>query len=367
MGRKVKVGIIGMGNMGCNYAKIILDGKVPELELTAVTRISQSKLEKAKVTLPDTVPVFHDAADLLAYGNLDAVLVVTPNYTHEEYIILALQKGLHVLCDKPAGVYTLQARRMIEEAGHHDLVFAMMFQQRTNPVFRIIKELVESERYGTVRRFNWTATDWYRTEAYYRSFSGNVTWKKDGGGVLLNQCAHNLDLLQWIFGMPLRIRAFCNEGKYHAIEVEDDATVYMEFPNGATGVFITSTGEGAGTNRLEIVFDNARLIYEDGQLRIFELKEDEKAYRRNSKECFGKIDGSWRNVTVSEENPQHLGILQNFADAILLQKPLIASGIEGLNSLILTNAMYLSSWKKETLELPLNDEEFFEELNKKYE
>lgn len=365
MNRKVKIGIIGMGNMGCNYAEMILSGRVPGLELTAVTRIGKSRIEFAKTILPGTIPVFPDGEALLAYADLDAVLVVTPNDTHEKYAIAAMKRGLHVLCDKPAGVYTLQAKRMIEEAGHHDLVFAMMFQLRTDPAFRMIKEMVESGRYGRLRRLNWVAANWYRTEAYYRSFSEKVTWKKDGGGVLLNQCAHNLDLIQWICGMPLRIRAFCHEGKYHDIEVEDDATVYMEFSDGATGVFVASTGEGTGTNRLEIILENARVTYEDGQLQVYELMEEEASFRKNSRERFGKIEGIWKNVIVPEEKPQHLGILQNFADAVLLRKPLIASGMEGLNSLTLTNAMYLSSWKNETVELPLNDEEFFKELKER--
>lgn len=365
MDKKVRIGIIGMGNMGCQYAEMILTGQVPGMELAAVTRINKKDYDRIISLLPKEVPVFQDENGLLEYDGLDAVLIATPHYAHEEQTIRALQKGLHVLCEKPAGVYTLQARNMMEEAGKHDLVFAMMFHQRTNPVFVKMKEIVESRKYGALKRVNWIVTDWYRPDAYYQSSAWRATWEKDGGGVLLNQCPHNLDLLQWICGMPVRITAFCHEGKYHPIEVEDDVTAYMDFANGASGVFVTSTGEGAGTNRLEIVMDNARLLYEDGNLRIFELEEDEPTYRKTSEQCYARMKGTWKNVKITGENTQHLGILRNFSNAILQGEPLIAEGVEGIWSLMLSNAMYLSSWQRRTVELPMDDEEFWSELRKR--
>lgn len=367
MNKKVRLGIIGMGNMGAQYAEMILTGKVPGMELAAVTRINKNDKERITAMLPENFPVFQDEFGLLEYKDMDAVLIATPHYAHEKQTIMALEKGLHVLCEKPAGVYTLQAKNMIEEAQKHNLVFAMMFNQRTNPVFIKMKEIVGSGKYGAFRRVNWIVTDWYRPDAYYKSSAWRATWAKDGGGVLLNQCPHNLDLLQWICGMPVKVTAFCHEGKHHAIEVEDDVTAYMEFKNGATGVFVTTTGEGPGTNRLEIVMDNARMIYEDGVLRLFELEEDEPTYRKNATECYAKMKGNWSNVQLQGENIQHLGILRNFANAVLNDEPLIAEGVEGINSLMLSNAMYLSSWKGQTVELPINHEEFAAMLQKKIE
>lgn len=365
MEKKVRIGIIGMGSMGCKYAEMIIKGQAPGLELAAVTRINKNDAERIRKLLPESVPVFYDETGLLAYDKLDAVLIATPHYAHERHAIMAMQKGLHVLCDKPIGVYTKQARNIIEEFHRHDLIFSMMFNQRTNPVFVKIKEIVESGKYGAIKRVNWIITDWYRPEAYYKSSAWRATWEKEGGGVLLNQCPHNLDLLQWICGMPTKITAFCHEGKYHDIEVEDEVTAYMEFPNGATGVFVASTGEGAGTNRLEIVMDNARLVYEDGELRLFVLKEDELTYRKTSQKFFDKMEGTWEIIEIKGENPAHSGILRNFAEAILEKKPLIAPGVEGMNSLMLSNAMYLSSWKNKTIELPIKDEEFVVELQRK--
>lgn len=362
---KIKIGIIGMGNMGCKYAEQIATGEVPGMELGAVTRIKREWQERAKSVLPPGLPVYQTAEELLDCGSIDAVLIATPHYAHQEQTVAALRRGLHVLCDKPAGVYTAQARAMNEEAATHELVYGMMFNQRTDPLYRTIKELVESGRYGKLKRVNWIVTDWYRPEAYYRAVLWRGTWEKDGGGVLLNQCPHNLDLLQWICGMPVMVRAFCHEGKWHDIEVEDEVTAYLEFPGGATGVFIASTGEAPGTKRLEIVMEDGRIVSEDGALSVYELEGKEREFCRNAEEAFGKPAGHSVPVQPKGENLQHLGILRNFAEAVLNGQPLIAPGCEGLNSLMLSNAMYLSSWLDRPVQLPVDEELFMKELNRK--
>ena len=364
---KVRMGIIGMGSVGCKYARIIAAGEVPGMELAAVTRIRKDLRKEATAFLPEEIPLFQTAEELLEYDKLDAVLIATPHYAHEEQTIQALRKGLHVLCDKPSGVYAAQAVRMNEEADKHDLVFAMMFNQRTNPVYRKMKELLETGKYGGLKRINWIITNWYRPEAYYRAGSWRATWAKDGGGVLLNQCPHNLDLLQWICGMPCRVQAFCHEGKWHDIEVEDDVTAYMEFENGATGVFITSTGDAPGTNRLELDLDGAQLVCENNELRIYELSVSEPEFRKTAADGFAKPEGHFTEVVLEGEATQHTGILRNFAEAILHKEPLIARGEEGLNSLMLSNAMYLSSWEKRMVELPIDNERFYDWVKKKCE
>lgn len=364
---KVRIGIIGMGNMGCQYAEKILRGDVPGMELAAVTRIKADHREWAENTLPGQLPVFQTAQELIAYQPMDAVLIVTPHYAHQEQTVEALRRGLHVLCEKPAGVYTRQARLMNEEAARHNLVFAMMFNQRTNPIYCKMRELVTSRRYGKLKRVNWIITDWYRPEVYYKADGWRATWEKDGGGVLLNQCPHNLDLLQWICGMPSMVRAFCHEGKWHEIAVEDDVTAYMEFPNGATGVFIASTGEAPGTNRLEITLEDARLICEGGRLQVYELDVREREFCKTATAGFQKPAGHSVSVEVSGENLQHVGILRNFTNAILKGEPLIAPGEEGIQSLMLSNAMYLSSWQNAPVKLPVEEDKFLKELEQKIE
>ncbi len=354
-----------MGSMGCGYAQMILDGRAAGLELAAVTRIRRDKAQWAAEHLPGHIPVFHSGEELLAHGGLDAVIVATPHYSHETFTVEALNRGLHVLCDKPAGVYTLQAERMNQAAAAHpELVYAMMFNQRTDPRYRKIRELVQGGTYGGLKRVSWIITDWYRTEAYYKSSAWRATWAGEGGGVLINQCPHNLDLLQWMCGMPCRVQAFCHEGKWHDIEVEDDVTAYMEFPNGATGTFVTSTGDAPGVNRLEIDLEDAQIICENKKLRMFVSDVHEPDHRRQCGDNSAKPPGKWLDLEPEGENPKHPGILRNFAAAILRGEPLIAPGAEGIRSLMLSNAMYLSSWEGRMAELPVDGEAFYEALRR---
>ncbi|MBQ8823455.1 MAG: Gfo/Idh/MocA family oxidoreductase [Lachnospiraceae bacterium] len=357
----IRVGIIGMGNMGSKYARMIYDGDVPGMEIGAITRIKPERLEELPELTKHQVPIYASAQELfqaVEKGSLrlDAVLVVTPHKAHEEQVRRALELGLHVLCDKPSGVFVSQARRMNEVAEiHPELVFGMVFNQRMNPAFRKMKEIVESKVYGGLKRVNWVITDWYRPNAYYDSVAWRGTWEGDGGGILLNQCPHNLDLLQWICGMPVRVQAFCKEGKYHNIEVEDEVTAYLEFSEGATGTFYATTGEAPGINRLEISLEDALLVYEQGLLRVCELGFKESEYRKTATDMFAKLNGSWKEMEINEPNTMHVGILNNFVDAIENGEQLTAPGQEGMKSLTLSNAMYLSSWTKRMVELPAVD------------
>lgn len=359
----IKLAIIGMGNMGCQYAQMVTDGRVQGFELAAVTRIRPEKKEQFKEVFEKDIPIYQSADELFDDVHekkleMDAVLIVTPHREHAKQVITALRLGLHVLCDKPSGIYSRQAREMNEEAAKHkELVFAMMFNQRMNPLYQKMKEIVESETYGKLKRVNWVITDWYRPDSYYDSVSWRGTWELDGGGILLNQCPHNLDLLQWICGMPERVQAFCNEGKYHNIEVEDEVTVYMEFPNGVTGTFYSTTGEAPGMNRLEISLEDALLVCEQGELKVCELGFHEPDYRRTATEQFAKLKGTWKKISCDGENPQHVGILQNFADAIQKKETLFVGGEEGSRSLLLSNALYLSSWQRKMVEIPQTIEE----------
>ena len=360
---QVRLGIIGIGNMGSGHAKSIVEGKVSDMVLTAVADVREVRRQWAKNELPETVAVFDNAEALLESGLVDAVLVATPHYVHPTLVMKAMERNLHVMCEKPAGVYTKQVREMNEMAAKHDVVFGMMFNQRTNHVYRKMHELIASGVYGQIKRVNWIVTDWYRSQAYYDSGDWRATWDGEGGGVLLNQCPHNLDLLQWICGMPVRVRAFCHEGKWHNIEVEDDVTAYLEYENGATGVFVTSTGDAPGTNRFEVLLEKGKIICEHGKLSVFEAKVSEREFCFTTKEGFAIPEGEWIEVETDGENPQHVGVLKAFAGAILRGEPLVARGEEGIRGLTLSNAMHLSAWTNEMVELPLDEDRFLEELN----
>ena len=384
---KVRLGIIGIGSMGTGHAGNVLKGMVPDMELTAVADIRQSRLDWARNNLPETVKVFDDGRKMIDSGSCDAVLVATPHYLHPEFVIYALEHGLHAISEKPAGVYTKQVREMNEAAERSDRSFAIMLNQRTNCVYRKLHEMIQSGELGQLRRVNWIITDWYRNQSYYDAAGWKATWDGEGGGVLLNQCPHQLDLLQWLCGMPVKVRAFCHEGKWHDIEVEDDVTAYMEFENGATGVFVTTTADAPGTNRLELTFEMGKIVCEEGRL-FFEKHDSLYAIHFNGhkiifyedidkfveqlgeifpdeKEGFKKPEYSRIEIETDGQNEQHIGVLKAFAGHILRGTPLVAEGTEGIRGLTLSNAMHLSSWLDRTVELPLDEELFLRELNKK--
>lgn len=360
---KIRLGVIGIGNMGSGHCNSVIEGKIPEMELTAVADLKESRRQWAKENLPDTVQIFEDGDSLIDAHVCDAVLVAVPHYDHPRYVIKALENGMHAISEKPAGVYTKQVREMNEAAAKSDKVFAMMFNQRTNHVYRKMKEIVENGEYGQIKRVNWIITDWYRTQAYYNSGGWRATWDGEGGGVLLNQCPHNLDLLQWICGLPVKVQAFCHNGKWHDIEVEDDVTAYLEFANGATGVFVTTTADAPGTNRFEVTMEKAKLVCENDKLSFYVLDVSEREYCYQATEGFTKPEGHFVELETDGENLQHIGVLRAFAGNVLRGEPLVARGEEGINGLMLSNAMHLSSWLNRPVELPVDEDLFLEKLN----
>ncbi|MCL2879447.1 MAG: Gfo/Idh/MocA family oxidoreductase [Treponema sp.] len=367
----IKIGVIGIGNMGSGHSKNIFDGNIPGLELAALADRNPERREWAGRNFPKSIPVFADGVELIHSGTVQAVLIATPHYEHPALAIDAFDSGLHVMCEKPAGVYVKQVREMNNVALKSGRVFGMMFNQRTNCVFRKMRELVQSGSLGAIKRVSWIVTNWYRTQAYYNSGGWRASWEGEGGGVLLNQCPHNLDLLQWICGMPEKVRAFCHYGKWHDIEVEDDVTAYLEYPangtaEGATGTFITSTADAPGTNRFEITLEKGKLVYEEGKgLILEELEINEREYCKTAKSGF---EPPPKKVSVPETdggNEQHTGVLKAFVGRILHGTPLVADGIEGIHGLALSNAMHLSDWLDRTVTLPVDDDLFLAELNKR--
>lgn len=362
---KVRLGIIGVGNMGSGHAANILAGKCPEIELTAVADRREARRQWAKDTLPEGTAIFKEGSDLIQSGLCDAVHICTPHYQHPTLAMEAFAAGLHVMCEKPAGVYTKAVREMNEAAEKSGKVFAMMFNQRTNCVYRKMHEMVHSGQLGELKRVNWIITDWYRTQIYYDSGDWRATWEGEGGGVLLNQCPHQLDLLQWICGLPKTVQAFCQEGKWHDIEVEDDVTAYLQFANGATGVFVTTTGDAPGTNRFEVTGTLGKLVCENDKLTFWKLAQDEREFCRTATEGFAQPQCQQVEVETDGENLQHVGVLNAFAGKILHGTPLVAEGTEGLGGLTLSNAMHLSSWLGRAVDIPFDEELFLSELNKR--
>lgn len=363
--QKVKLGIIGVGNMGSGHIGNILSGATPEVEVTAVADRAESRRAWARERLGAGVKIFAEGSELIASGTCEAVIIAVPHYQHPGLAVEAFAHGLHVMCEKPAGVYTKQVREMNEAAEKSGLVFGMMFNQRTNHVYRKMHELVNSGELGAIKRVNWIITNWYRAQSYYDSGNWRATWAGEGGGVLLNQCPHQLDLVQWLCGMPCRVRAFLHEGKWHDIEVEDDVTAYLEYPNGATGVFITSTGDAPGTNRLEISGDMGKIVCENDEICFYKNEVSDIEFCKTATEGFAKPEYQCIEVDTDGRNLQHVEVVNRFAGAILRGESLVANGREGINGLTLSNAMHLSSWLDKTVDIPFDEDLYLSELNKR--
>jgi len=347
--QEIRFGIIGLGNMGSTHARSLLEGKVPRAVLGAVCDLNP----QATARFPG-IPAFTDVESIIGSGRVDAILVTTPHFSHTPIGIAALQAGLHVLVEKPISVHKADCERLLAAYRPGRQVFGAMFNQRTDPLYARLRELIQKGELGAVRRIQWTVTNWFRTQAYYDSGGWRATWSGEGGGVLLNQCPHNLDLWQWLFGMPDQVRAFVQTGRYHEIEVEDDVTAYFSYHDGAHGVFITSTGEAPGTNRLEVATEQGRIVVENNQLSF---TRNEVPMSKFSKTAPGGFDRppTWDiAIPLNAGGTQHNGILSNFVSAILDGAPLLAPAIEGINSVELANAMLLSSFENETISLPLH-------------
>ena len=363
--RKIKLGVIGVGNMGRAHCKNIKDGNCPEIDLVAIADCNPARIQAMKDDGYENVTYFLSAEEMMDSGMIDSVLVAIPHYDHAEYAIMAMNKGLHVMVEKPAGVYTKQAREMNEVAANSNVVFGMMFNQRTNHIYRKAKELVSSGKFGNIRRVNWMITNWYRPQFYYDSGDWRATWSGEGGGVLLNQCPHQLDLLQWICGMPVSVQAFMKFGQWHDIEVEDDVTVYMEFENGATGCFVTSTGDAFGTNRLEIQMEKGKIVIENDEIKAWEFAMSEPELSRTTTNPFPKMDKTELEIVTDGKHEKHYGVMNAFAGAILRGEALVANGEEGINGLMLSNAMHLSAWTESKVSLPIDEELYYNELMKR--
>ena len=360
----VRFGVAGIGGMGISHAEQLFGGHVEGASLAAVSDVNPERLTIANERFPG-VKTFDNADDMFDSKLIDAVVIATPHYYHPPVAVSAFEHGVHVLSEKPAGVHIKQVREMNEKAAASGVTFGIMFNLRRYPVYRKMRDMVINGELGEIRRTNWIATGWFRTQFYYNSGSWRATWAGEGGGVLLNQCPHNLDMWQWICGMPSKITAFCHNGKWHDIEVEDDVTAYVEYPNGATGCFIASTSDAPGTNRFEVVGENGKLVCEDGALTFYKLKIPATKLTYESDSSFVSPEYEKIEIETAEPGITHTEVLNAFAANILRGEPLVAEGYEGINSLMISNAMHLSSWLKKEIALPVDEELFLRELNKK--
>ena len=363
----VKIGLVGFGNIGSFNANNLVN-KVPGAELKAVCDLKAERREAAKDLYP-WVSVYSDFQTMIQSGEIDAVYIAAPHYQHPSLAMAAMECNLHVLLEKPAGVYTSKVRQMNELAKTKpELVFSLMLNQRTNPLYVKAKEIISSGELGSIKRTNWVITDWYRSQAYYDSGEWRASWKGEGGGVLINQCPHQIDLLQWLGGMPEQVHSFCQFGKNRDVEVETDVTAVLQYKDGGSGVFVASIHDAPGTNRFEISGDKGQLIIEHGKLTFNKLAQSETEYNRSTSEKMTPPE--FEKITleldfVSNNDNEHVNILNNWVNTIEGKEKLIAPAIEGINGLELTNAIYLSTFTQKTIQLPINEDLYLKELQKR--
>lgn len=357
----IDIGIIGVGNMGQAHARLI--ERIPTLNLTACADIDPAR--KNKVVERYGCKGFDDGAALLRAKACEAVIISTPHYDHTTLGISALTKGYHVLVEKPISVHKADCEKLIRAHRNPSVKFAAMFNQRTNTQYQAIKQLIDGGELGQIRRIQWTITDWFRSQSYYDSGGWRATWAGEGGGVLMNQCPHQLDLMQWLFGMPSRLQAFCDIARDHDIEVEDHVTCYLEYESGASGVFTTTTGEAPGINRLEIAAENGLVVHDAGDATLTWVRNDKTVTRALAENAgFEKPGTELITLDIPDTGRQHAEVLENFAEAILHDAPLIARAEEGIHSVELANAMLLSSARRKPIDLPISSRSYTRFLKK---
>ncbi|MBR7131321.1 MAG: Gfo/Idh/MocA family oxidoreductase [Lentisphaeria bacterium] len=363
MGNKVGFAIVGVGNMGNAHAQMMQ--KLDNVELVAVCDIREKAFDNLPADIRSKVQCYTDINQLWQNEAVQAVLIAVPHYFHVDIAIDAMEHGRHIIVEKPISVHKAEAERLIEACKKHpELIRSAMFNQRTLPAHKKLKSLIDNGELGKINRVNWIVTDWFRTQAYYDSGDWRATWAGEGGGVLLNQCPHQLDLMQWLFGMPSMVCAQVKIGKYHDIEVEDEVNAYLEYPNGCVGNFITTTGETPGTNRLEIAAEKGRVVLEGGKISFIRNEEETSAHIKNATRGFSRPE-VWECSIPFNNNmphPQHATVVQNVANAILKGEKLIAPVEEGINGLELGNAMLMSGLKKQPVTLPIDSAEYAEIL-----
>ena len=348
---RVRVGVIGVGNMGSAHCKWLENH--PQMVLTAVA--DEIEARRGRWAADPSVQVFDSGQALIRSGACAAVIVATPHFSHVALASAALKAGLHVLVEKPIAAEIKEAEQLLKVPKAEGQILALMFNQRTNPAYGAIRDWVKDETFGRLRRMSWVITDWFRAQSYFDSGDWRATWRGEGGGALLNQAPHQLDLLCWMFGRPNHVFANCGFGRWHNIGVEDEVSAILGFEGGVTGTFVTSTGEAPGRNRLEVVLDRATLVYdtredviliEETSIPITEAIQNNKAFQKPKTEL--------RRFEVAGQGGQHQAVLDNFSEAIVSGAKLLAPGADGLDSLMLANALTLSGALEQKIALPLS-------------
>ena len=357
--RTVRFAVVGFGSIGRTHFRTISGTAVPDGLVTAlVTRQSDG--------LPDGIEVFRDVDTLLDAGVADVVVVATPTMDHEETSRKVLTTGCHLVVEKPMAMTVLGARRIID-ARPSEAVAAVMLNQRYHGTYRRIREIVKGGLLGRIHRFSWIMTAWYRPNAYFAVSSWRGTWPGEGGGALLNQGIHNLDILQWILGLPASVYARAGFGKFHSIDVEDEVTALFEYDDGLSGVLVVSTGEAPGTNRFEIVGDRGTLVFEADTIRLAMTDRNVSEHRATSRDLFESPNFTEQREVPAATANQHAEVFNDVVGAVSEGRPVATPLEDGVASIELANAILVSAWEDRRVDLPVDAVAYHEALERRIE
>lgn len=355
--KKIRFAVVGTGNIGQQHINLLRLGEIEGAELAATVSRSGSAVDTG-------VPHFGSLDALLDAECCDAVLIATPTMDHVSAAKSAARRGLHVLLEKPIAMSVGQSQALIDEIPE-SVEFAVMLNQRFHPAYAAIKQLLDEDRIGTVKRYTWTMTAWYRPDVYYKVSRWRGTWPGEGGGLLINQCIHNLDIIQWLFGLPEKISAKVAFGRYHDIDVEDEVTAMLDYESGSVGLLQASSGEAPGINRLEIIGDTGVISWNDSELTLQEADQSVSEHCATTREMFGMPSFTSQTLDLAVGVNQHAQVIQNFVDSLIKGSRLLTPAREGLGSLQLANGMLLSQWDDKAVALPIDSQRYEQLLSER--
>lgn len=362
----IRLGIAGIGTIANDYIGLIQAGLVGNVRITALSSRNPASLARAvDVHHLESARVFTDYGEMLASSLIDAVLICTPHQEHPAMARQAIERGLHILVEKPIGVDPGEVRCLVEQlAAHPELTGGVMYNRRQSGAYRQVHQLMAGKAIGELIRVTWLVTNLYRTPAYYKTSAWRGTWAGEGGGLLMTQASHQLDILQWLCGVPEAVQARC-QTVGRAIDVENEAVLFLQYPDQAQGQFIASAREAAGTNRLEISGTRGQIVVEnDSLVRITTLVCDERDFAREALEPFAQPTRTvTEHVHTDQDNKvQQAAAIQNFVDACEDRAEIACSLADAAHSLAIIQAAYLSSWTGQTIPVPPPEAQFQQQL-----
>ena len=359
-----KAVIVGYGNMGGQYAEKIYNGKIKGLSLYGILCRNQPGQQKIRESMPEVTVFPNEESMFQARENFDALIITTPHKEHVRVVERAQQAGLHVLCEKPLGVTVEECEALsYEDTG---TVNAMIFNWRAREVYRQVYEYIHSGKLGRLTQVIWVANFWYRPAYYHHASGWRSSWSGEGGGLLINQCQHLLDMWNWLFGQPCEVSARLGYGCYSDIDVDDKASLFFRHENGMWGTFLSSSGDSPGTNRLEILGEMGKLVVEDNRyFTIYKNEISTTEVSKTSQEMYPKIPYVEERREVEQTESEYTVILQNFIDAMEGREKPLAALCDGRRALENCNAAYLSDWQQKPLQIPCDCKAYDFELQKK--